>query len=378
MTQKLSRSALTPILQNKDIAQLSAKQLVNFFKDEIDNKYIPDGICKIDPRNGERVIYSSSRSRRPHDNRPEREWKSEQHKECFICHGKTTGVLDWAALNEGFTFINKNLYPILFVDHGETSFPPVLGLNTHDIRIRRRDIPARGLHFLQWTSSYHNKDWHNMPPLDSEIVFQRLAALEGKLLREWPNHFVGIIKNEGYLVGGSVEHGHQQIALSNIAPRRFLEDWRFEKDHGETFTSHLRRESSDELRIRDYGPALLVTPYFMRRPYDMVLLAKNENKGTLHELSEAELSAFAQGWHDALRALRALMLAMGKEIAYNVIVHNGTGHGLYCEFLPYTQETGGYEHLGLSVCQLDPLTSSARLREFLQGKENLSKSPKER
>ena len=52
-----------------------------------------------------------------------------------------------------------------------------------------------------------------------------------------------------------------------------------------------------------------------------------------------------------------------------MIINNGPGAGLYVEFLPYTQETGGVEHLGLLVCQELPERAAARLREIL------SKSP---
>jgi galactose-1-phosphate uridylyltransferase len=58
---------------------------------------------------------------------------------------------------------------------------------------------------------------------------------------------------------------------------------------------------------------------------------------------------------------------LGREIAYNVVTHNGPGAGLYFEFLPYTQEMGGYEHLGLFICQGDPEEVAERLRAYLDG-----------
>jgi hypothetical protein len=53
---------------------------------------------------------------------------------------------------------------------------------------------------------------------------------------------------------------------------------------------------------------------------------------------------------------------MGREVAYNVLVHTGPGTGIYLEFLPFTQETGGFEQLGLWVCQGDPETAAEILR----------------
>jgi hypothetical protein len=96
-------------------------------------------------------------------------------KECSVCQGKTTGVIDVADLSEGFTFINKNLFPILYPLEMRDSDNPANKPGPED-RL------AYGLHFLQWTSSQHNKDWHNMPLADRVVVLKRLAVLEKKLL----------------------------------------------------------------------------------------------------------------------------------------------------------------------------------------------------
>ena len=79
-----------------------------------------------------------------------------------------------------------------------------------------------------------------------------------------------------------------------------------------------------------------------------MLLLKNSSRQFLHELSEKELSAVAHGWRDAIQVMRTAMPAMGRETAYNITCHNGPGAGLYFEFLPYTQESGGLEHLGVT------------------------------
>jgi hypothetical protein len=83
-------------------------------------------------------------------------------------------VIDVTDLSKGFTFINKNLFPILFPGGSfETSLPDMPD---------SAGMPAHGFHFLQWTSSQHDKDWHNMPRSDRIVVLKRLAALEKKLL----------------------------------------------------------------------------------------------------------------------------------------------------------------------------------------------------
>jgi len=326
-------------------------------RDEIDD-YLPDGIYRVDPRNGDRILYHSSRSRRPHDNVPEGGGEIPE-RACAICEGRTTGVVDVADLSEGFTFINKNMFPILY---------PF-------------DEPgaAAGLHFLQWTSSNHRRDWHNMPLADRVVVMERLAALEEMLLKgadQLPaaggatsradgEGFVVIIKNYGHLVGGSLIHGHQQIAFTNVMPRHFADNARYEREHGEPFSQAMIRETPDPLIVKDYGSARLTVPPFMRRPYDMMLLLKDVGKAYLHELDAAELEAVAEGWHDATLAMREVMPRVGREIAYNVVTSNGPGAGLYFDFLPYTQEIGGVEHLGLFVCQELPETAAEHLRAIV-------------
>ncbi len=272
-----------------------------------------------------------------------------------------------AALSEGFTFINKNLFPVVFpfadgpVAEGEAA-------------------AARGMHFLQWTSSYFDRDWYNMPQSDRLTALQRLSTLEGKLLLDGsngypasgetgdgrPTHgYVLMIKNFGRPVGGSLAHGHQQIIYSNLKPRHFARNERFEREHGETFAAYMLRENPAELTVKDYGPAVLMVPYFMRRPYNTLLILQDHRKRFLCECTEEELNAIAQAWGEMTAAIMAFMPSMGKPTAYNVTVSNGPGAGLYFEFLPYTQETGGFEHLGLWVCQDAPNRVAPHLRDFL-------------
>jgi galactose-1-phosphate uridylyltransferase len=384
----ISRQALGKVLQAENIEHLSYEQLVHLFQAELGiTQYIPDGICQVDPRNGERVLYNSNRARRPHDNRPEEipQVSKPPDGECLICQGRTTGVVDVAELSQGFTFINKNLYPILFPTDTSHKLP---ALTPGEPFPGPEGMPVQGLHFLQWTSSYHDRDWHNMPQADRIVVLSRLAALEKHLLTTSGDvmpetagtidesnsyGFVNIIKNEGSLVGGSLSHGHQQIGFGNIIPRRIFEDWRFQREAGLTFSEHLQQVNPPELLVRDYGAAILLVPYFMSRPYNMMLLLRDVSRRYLHELNPVELAAVADGWHDAIYAIRKVMPQIGREIAYNVITHNGPGAGLYFELLPYTQETGGFEHLGLYVCQANPDQVSNHLRRVISEGQNISR-----
>ena len=145
----------------------------------------------------------------------------------------------------------------------------------------------------------------------------------------------------------------------------FLRQAQFQEKHGETFSAYLMRENPPELVIRDYGPALLLAPYFMRRPFDMQLILKDTTKTHLHNLNDKEIAAVSDGWHLAIRIMLAVMPQIGREPAYNITAHNGPGAGLYFEFLPYTQEMGGFEHLGLYLCQGNLHAAAAYAQEFL-------------
>lgn len=352
MTKQLSRKTLETILQAENIEQLSLDQLTQFVMEEEGvAQYAPDGICQIDPRNGDRIVFNSARARRPHDNRPPEtdEITADTEKDCVICQGRTTHVIDVTDLSEGFTFINKNLFPIFF---------PI------EQPDNKSGQPIHGFHFLQWTSSLHHRDWHNMPLADSIIVMQRLGVLEKKLLNSTAK-YVSIIKNYGHLVGGSLVHGHQQIGASNIIPNRHQQDIQFKNERGETFSSYMLRENPPNLVIQDYETAVLITPYFMRRPFDMQLILKDSAKSHLFQLNERETADVARSWRDAIRIMLGVMQRIGREPAYNITTHNGDGAGLYFEFLPYTQEMGGFEHIGLYSCQGNPGESASYARSVL-------------
>jgi len=369
----LDEVTLRKILQAERVDDLSSTQIEDLFRGESAlQKFLPDGYWQTDPRDGAVIVFNAARARRPHDNAEPPTQPEEDGASDPVCRGETTGVIDVAPLSEGFTFINKNLFPALYPFQRQSA-AEAKGGNGDDAR-------PRGMHFLQWTSSFFDRDWYNMPQSDRLIAFKRLAALEGKLLlddssgypvsgatadgRSTHGHTL-IIKNYGRLVGGSLAHGHQQILYSSLKPRHLERNERFEQERGETFAAYMLRENPAELSIKDYGPAVLMIPYFMRRPYNALLVLKDHRKRFLFECTEEELGALAQAWGEVTAAIMAFMPTMGKATAYNITFSNGPGAGLYCEFLPYTQETGGFEHLGLWVCQDSPQRVAEHLREFL-------------
>jgi galactose-1-phosphate uridylyltransferase len=277
-------------------------------------------------------------------------------------------------LSQGHTFINKNLFPCFYLnDDGPTGPNRPFEKDAHQ--------KPYGLHFLQWTSSRHADDWHNMATDDLVKVVERLAALERKLLLEsegfmpstdaWHDGkrtfgFVTAIKNLGAAVGGSLSHGHQQIALSNTMSKQAYNNWRFMMERGEHLSQHMLETTPKELVIRDLEQAVWLVPRFMKRPFYSILALRDVTKQFLFEMDEKETAAVAAGWADAARAMKETLESIGRDFAYNAVVHNGPGAGLYIEFLPFTQETGGFEQAGIWVCQGRPDQAAQRLRAHVR------------
>jgi galactose-1-phosphate uridylyltransferase len=328
------------------------------------DRFLPDGMYGLDPRSGETTIFNRSRARRPHDNAPRGDSpetrNAPKEDDCVICAGRTTSIIDRAPLSHGFTFINENLFPILHpharggTDGWVTS--PLGGA-------------AFGLHFLQWTSSYHHVDWPDLSPEDRDQVMRRLCVLEERLLNlpGYPGseRHVSIIKNMGRLVGGSLSHPHQQVALSNALPRRVRQNAQFRESHGQAFSTFMLERNPSTLTFAEFSTGRFMVPYFMRRPYNLLYVLENPVPSYLHQTSETERTEIGRAIAEGMRLMDAALDRVGAETAANIVVHTGPGAGIYLEFLPRTQADGGFEQLGLSACQSSPFTVAEQMRNAL-------------
>ncbi|MBK9441036.1 MAG: hypothetical protein IPN53_06815 [Comamonadaceae bacterium] len=389
--QQLKLEAIEALISARNVDDLSIREIMDdILDDEQMAAFLPDSLCQIDPRTGDVIVYNSSRAIRLHTtaSTPHLVNRDDQ---CPICAAKSTGVIDLKALSEGFTFINKNLYPILH---------PVENLQDDARGVPLYPDPyhhgrsSYGMHLLQWTSSIHDHDWHNMPLADCLICFDRLAALEHKLLTDsegfmpasdrvlqklpqraqvvdlpgGPKTFgyVSIIKNFGHAAGASLSHGHQQIGFSNIMPQRYFNNFSFMQRNGQTFSEYMLRENPQRLLVKDFGQAVLLVPYFMKRPYNMLVLVKDHHKQYIHQLTPDERRDLVLAMVAAIQAILTIMPQMGKTPAYNININNGPGAGVYLELLASTQLTGGFEHIGLWVCQANPNEVAAQLRQVVE------------
>jgi galactose-1-phosphate uridylyltransferase len=357
----LSKAVLTELLRSvsTDPSIASNKPLKHF---------------QVDPRNGDRVVYSEARARRPHDTNKTEKEEPATPRGCVVCEGKTTSIVDITSTSEGFTFINKNLFPVTYPFKG--------GFSGND-PFSRTGQHATGMHFLQWPSNLHDKDFDNMPLEDTFIVLKRLCVLEKTLLHS-PGHdmplshkladgdhygYIGVIKNLGRLVGGSLVHGHHQIIHTNVKPRKIMDDQRFRESAlggGQGFSQYLLERNPVEYRVKEYqGGMVLLVPYFMKRPLEAMILPVDGSRYYLHHLSDEELYSLGEALRDVMAALKTLMPRLGRELAYNWIIHEGDIGGMYVEVLPWTQEIGGYEQLGIYLCQGRPESTADYYRGLI-------------
>lgn len=359
---ELSRSAAQNIMLSEHLSDINMQQLFDSVRsNDAMARFRPDPTCQLDPRNGEMVLFNSTRAKRNAQSEPAKKKQKSEAPACPICAGTTTPIIDVRPQSQGFSFLNFNLFPIVYP---ATTQPPgnlETPLYPDPQHLGRY---SQGLHLLQWTSSVHDLDWHNMPLDDLEISMHQLAGLERKLLIEsdgWmpPAEadsdafgYCSIIKNYGRAAGASQLHGHMQIGFTNIMPQRLYNNWTFRQRHRKTFTQYMFEENAEALTVWETEHVRLLIPYFMRRPYASILAMKNTRRQYLHQLHEDELRDLTRGMALTIRALHKLMEdMMGMEPAFQLAVQNGPGAGLYVEFFPQTQALGGFEQLGLWICQ---------------------------
>ncbi|GAA5215615.1 hypothetical protein ACFSJ3_11125 [Corallincola platygyrae] len=375
MRKQLDIESIRALMPDRPLAESDSETLRAWLADDPQiASHVPQQLCQLDPRDGNMVIYNASRAFRHHDIEEVRTVPEDDGDDCPICDGVETRVVDHAPLSEGFTFISQNLYPILYpcqhlseelLDRPLYPDPERNGRSTY------------GMHLLQWTSSIHELDWHNMPLSDLEITVQRLALLEDKLLHTSEGYMppcdmqenkfghVSVIKNFGAPAGASLSHGHQQISFCNIMPQRSFHDWSFQRRHNRTFTNFLLSENPGVLTVADLGEAQLMVPYFMRRPLHMMLHLKRGGTGYLHELDQGQLRAMTAGIQLGVKLLRGAMPALNCVPAFNYAWHIGPGNDLYVEFFPITQAMGGFERMGMWICQQRPEDSAALLKSLI-------------
>lgn len=297
-----------------------------------------------DPREDLPVVWSEARARRlavPDD-------------VCVVCDVQTCVAVDRQGRADGDeSWLTPNLYPILYPFEDP----------------RRNE--AQGVHLVQWSARRHDGGLPGASRDTACAIFEQLARAESWLLHHAPRSYpstgmghrghVGLIKNRGRKVGGSVAHDHQQVLLGALPfaePRRT-------KGLGD----ELMRRTPRSLMVENVdGLATTLVPSFMRRPlHAFVVPHAPTTVGWLHHLADDLRDALAVAVARLTAAVDDLMAEDGGEPAWNLVFHTGSGCDPLIELRPYTQPLGGFEHLGLYACEETPATSAARLRGAVRG-----------
>ncbi|MGD8914119.1 MAG: hypothetical protein PVI97_12350 [Candidatus Thiodiazotropha sp.] len=330
-------------------------------------------LCQLDPRDGTIVVYAEHRALRQDEHADKIKKKASL---CPICQGQLTEVIDVADLSDGFTFISQNRFPVVY---------PANTLSKQASRHSLYPDPhhhgryAYGFHLLQWSSSVHEHDWHNMPSSDVSICMRRLADLEEKLLKESSGYmpvsdenkhlygYVSIIKNYGSAAGASLTHGHQQVAFSNIMPQRTYNNQRFYQRHHITLSQFLLRENPASLTVAEIGSTRIIVPYFMRRPFNLLVVPQTAAEH-LHEISPKAFQELEVAIQKTMQVYHSLLQSLNREVSFNMAIHTGPDSQLYVEFFPIVQAMGGFERIGMWICQLSAQKAADQLRDLFEAK----------
>jgi hypothetical protein len=103
----------------------------------------------------------------------------------------------------------------------------------------------------------------------------------------------------------------------------------------------------------------------MRRPLSAFVVPTGDDTGWLHHMPPEVLDACAFAIARLTLAVSVAMASSGAEPAWNLVCHAGPGCGPLFELRAFTQPLGGYEHLGLYLCEERPETTAARLRAVI-------------
>jgi len=353
---------ITQYAKRKKIEKLTVKvsswnDVARWFMKGIKKKNMPESWI-LDLRSGEVIIYTPARKNR-----------EKKSNECPICNDN--GEIHNFKTKDLESRTDDNQKAIAYVSPNK--FPYLVPNGIHNIKTGEL---LKGGSFVLWWNTH--TDIHEMSYEDNKRILELAAETEELFLHTGKGYeklqknkehrgYFQMIKNRGKAVASSIEHGHYQIAYSNIVPKRIKEDIEFEKREDESFSSYLLRENPKELEIKDYGKVVSLIPESaMRRNLEAMILVKDIGKKNLHELDDEEKMGLAMALKDVTLALSGIMPKYEKEFAYNIEFHTGI-EGMYIEILPYTQANGGFEKIGqFWACQSHPKSAAETYRKNLR------------
>lgn len=312
----------------------------------------------LDPLTEDLIIYSNARLE-----------KQVQHGEiskvnCPICIGDTTPIIltekDNDSTSDSRGFINLNKYPYTHPD----------GIPIFDSYFKPIDGCYAGGSFLAWPTNYHG-EIHQLTYREHYSFFKLLADFERSLgttiIVEGKEEkaFFNIFKNTGIDAGSSLEHGHYQINFTNRLPNSLKKCHEFLIQKGIPFARYLKENSdyNHDLVIGDYNSVLAIAPYNSKKPLELIILPKQDIE-KLSDMGDKTLEDLSQASLVISYCLYYLMQEIGKNLAYNINFYTGHIGRMYLHFIPVTQTSAGNEIFGNHCCQLDPISSAKKYKEY--------------
>ena len=246
---------------------------------------------RYNPLNGEWILVSPHRSKRPWQGQVEKnqpEEKPQYDPQCYLCPGnERAGGKTNPKYEETFVFTNDFAALTLDVPDGE--------LNKNDLMIAQSD---KGTCRVICFSPRHDLTLPEMEvPAIRKVV--DLWCVEYQSLGSMPEiNYVQIFENKGAIMGCSNPHPHGQIWAQNVVPvepaketEQQLAYW--QKNNRSLLADYLKLELEEGARIiyENEHFAVLV-PFWATWPFETMIISKRHFQHLL-QMTEAEKDAYA-------------------------------------------------------------------------------------
>jgi galactose-1-phosphate uridylyltransferase len=99
----------------------------------------------------------------------------------------------------------------------------------------------------------------------------------------------------------------------------------------------------------------------MRRPFNLLIIPQTSAEH-LHELSQKEFQELEVAIQKTMQAYHSLLESLNREVSFNMVIHTGPESQLYVEFFPIVQAMGGFERIGMWICQLSAQKAADQLK----------------
>ncbi|HEY7726907.1 MAG TPA: DUF4931 domain-containing protein [Candidatus Eisenbacteria bacterium] len=325
-------------------------------------------LLRYDPTTNDWIVYSSERSRRPHDAAPAAATPNDA-ADCPFCPGHEDRTPpELFALRDGpdgawtvRVFANK--FPAFSPESGHE--------HLEEGRVFRR-LGGYGAHEIVVESPDHRAFLGHQPVDQIDRVLRTLLGRFNTLVQDTRIRAVVVFKNHGAPAGTSLHHPHWQIIATPVVPRllrirhAIATDY-FDRTGRCVYCDLLEDERAAWVRViaaNDHYTALL--PYASHSPFQIRILPR-VHRASFGRVPEEELRPLALILREVLSRLHA---ALG-DPAFNLTINTaprGDEHKPYylwhVEIIPRLTTPAGFElGCGMSINTVLPEEATRILRQ---------------